>query len=126
MGQFKEFVLEEGELFDALKHGVQVGLKAFREKRQEQAKEREPQALTKKILSAEGKDLESLVKKIVDNGYTIKGGQVVARPLKVGSADWLLECTNTRMASSYGSSKRGICRNYSNSNRKAGGGRIRL
>lgn len=112
---FKEFVLEEGELFDAIKHGFTIGLKAFLEKRQEQTKEKEPEILTKKILSAEGKELDGLIKQIVNNGYTIKQGNVV-KPYKVVKAtDWLMECTtNTSKESSYEKLSPRICQLFSN------------
>jgi len=71
--KFQEFVLEEGELWDA----VRVGVKAFREKRQEQKSVTQEKKLTDKILTAEGGELRKLVKQIVDKGLTVKDGEVV-------------------------------------------------
>lgn len=110
MGNFKEFILEEGPLWDALCHGVKTGLEAFRSKRVEQKKPKEepkvtPKTLTQKILTAEGDDLKALVKQIVDNGYTVKQGKVTKPPLVKNSTDWLLECTRTKRASGSARSK---------------------
>lgn len=33
--KFKDYMIEEGEMFDAVKHGMSSGFKAFREKRVE-------------------------------------------------------------------------------------------
>jgi hypothetical protein len=85
---FKKFVLQEGDLLDAVKIGVKAGLKAFTKKREQQTKQ-ESKDLTNKILDAEGKELEGLIKQIVDNKFSIKNIQ----PQK--TTDWLLECTST-------------------------------
>jgi hypothetical protein len=90
-GKFKEFMLEEWEFWDAIKHGFRQGVKAFNQKRTDQAKKTEAKTLTDKIISAEGKELESLIKQIVDNGYTIKQGQVQKPPKTQRASDWLLE-----------------------------------
>lgn len=103
-GKFKEFVLSEGKFWDALCSGVKAGVKEFNKKRKEQ-KQPEPKTLTHKILSAEGKELEALVKQIVDNGYTIRQGKVQKPPERVKSTDWLLECTRTKKASASGRSR---------------------
>lgn len=93
--KFKEFVLEEGEFFDALKHGIKTGFNAFKVKRQEQKKESKD--LRHKVLSAEGKELESLIKQIVDNKFSIQ--KQCAKTQK--ETDWLLECTSTRTTSHF-------------------------
>lgn len=94
--EFKEFMLKEGQFWDALKHGVAVGVKEFSKKRKELATKSEMQTMTKKILDADGKELESLLKQIVEKGYTVKGGAVQKPSLKARSTDWLLECTRTK------------------------------
>lgn len=94
MGEFKKFVLQEGDLLDAVKVGVKAGLKAFTKKREQQQTKQESKTLANKILDAEGKELEGLIKQIVDNKFSIKNVQ----PQK--STDWLLECTSTKTRSS--------------------------
>lgn len=74
--RFKEYMLEEGEMFDALKHGVSSGIKAFKKKRVEQKKASEEKALNDKIMTAEGEDLRRLIKQIVDKGLTVQNGRV--------------------------------------------------
>ena len=96
---FKTFVLEEGGLLDAVKHGFKVGIKAFSEKRKVQAKQKECRIVADKILSAEGKELERLMRQVVDDGFSI---QHELRPQKI--TDWLKECTTTKPASACGKS----------------------
>lgn len=97
--RFKDFILEEGELWDAVCFGVNKGLKAFKHKRQEQAKKSETTKLTQQILSAEGADIRRLVKKIVDNGYSVKDGKVTDLPKRKLVSMEVLECTRIKMAS---------------------------
>lgn len=95
--RFKDFMLQEGEVWDALRHGVSTGVKAYKQKRADQKKQSEADKLSQKILSAEGKDLEQLVRQIVRQGYTLRNGKVV-KPSKVKyMSQEVLECTTTRM-----------------------------
>jgi recombination DNA repair RAD52 pathway protein len=80
--KFKEYMFEEGDMFDALKHSVKTGVKAFRKKREEQSKRSEEKALTNQILTAEGDDLRRLIKQIVDKGLTVKNGEVI-KPCRI-------------------------------------------
>jgi hypothetical protein len=86
----KEYMIQEGPFWDALKHGVATGVKAYSKKRKELANKSEVKIMTSKILGAEGKDLDVLLKQIVDNGYTIKNGAVQKPSLLVKSTDWLI------------------------------------
>ena len=91
MDNFRDYVLEEGDRLDAIVHGFKTGWKAFKGMRKQQVDRTEQQKLTDKIMSAESKDLQKLVKQVVSNGYTFKNGQVT-KPLVVQRAnDWLLE-----------------------------------
>ena len=74
--RFKEYMLEEGEMFDAIKHSVKTGVKAFRKKREQQKNKSVEKALTDQIMTAEGEDLRRLIKQIVDKGLTVKNGKV--------------------------------------------------
>jgi len=94
--RFREFVLEEGELWDAMRVGVDTGVKAFKHKRKDQSKQSEVKKLSQQIFSAEGADLRLLVKKIVDNGYSIKNGEVVAPSREKLISKEVLECTRTK------------------------------
>lgn len=98
MAAFKEYILEEGELWDAVKHGVSKGVKAFRQKQQQQKNKSEQKTLMNQLMNAEGDELKLVIKKIVDNGYTIKGNGIEkmgTKPCHVN--DWLYECTSTKM-----------------------------
>ena len=96
--RFKEFVLEEGDMIDALKHGFKTGIKAFQDKRKEQEKKTQKQKMTDAILTAEGGDLRRLIKKIVDDGYTVSNGKV-KDPSRVKHMNKeVLECIRTRKA----------------------------
>ena len=97
--RFKEYI-NEGEIWDALCHGVKTGIRAFKEKRQEQKKEPGPKALLNQMVNAEGKDLESLIQKAVENGFTAHRGKLEKRPIRKNS-QWLLECTVIKKASNY-------------------------
>lgn len=102
MARFKDFVLEEGPFWDAICHGVSKGMEAFKEKRAQQAKKEErpkPKDLGQKLLAAEGEELKSVIKQIVDNGFTIKQGKVQKKPTETKATDWLLECIRTKKAS---------------------------
>jgi hypothetical protein len=99
--KFREFVLEEGDLLDAVKHGFKAGMKAFAKKREAQTKKQESKSLATRVLDAEGKELECLIKQIVDNGFSIQ------REIKPQSmTDWLKECTNTKTKSDSAKSSR--------------------
>jgi hypothetical protein len=74
--RFREFMLEEGDMLDAIKHGVSTGVKAYKKKRSQQKKRTKQQTLTDKIMAAEGDDLKNLISQIVDNGYTVRNGKV--------------------------------------------------
>ena len=74
--RFKEFVLEEGEMFDAVKHGMSTGFKAFRAKREQQKHKTQADVLTDKIMTAEGEDLRILIKQIAAKGLMVKDGKV--------------------------------------------------
>lgn len=65
---FKQYVLEEGEVWDALCHGVKSGMKAYQQKRVEQKKHTDAHKLAQQILNAEGSELQQLVKQIVAQG----------------------------------------------------------
>lgn len=93
---FREYLLAEGDVWTAFCHGCKTGLKAYRHKRSEQKQSGEKKALAEKILSAEGKDLEQLVKKIVANGYTVRNGSVVQPDKQKSFHGEILECTSTR------------------------------
>lgn len=80
MAKFKQFILEEGDLLDAVKHGVKQGIKAFSAKRKQQ----ESKTLAGKILNADGKELESLIRQIVNDGFSIQKDEP---PQKL--TDWL-------------------------------------
>lgn len=98
-GNFREFVLEEGEVWDALKIGVKTGMKAYRQQRTQQKTKNEQKVLMQRLMSAEGNALDTLVKQAVEQGYTVKNGEVVkAAPVAAGSNDWLKECTIIRKA----------------------------
>jgi hypothetical protein len=92
--RFKDFVLEEGEIWDAVCHGV----KAFKQKRKQQAKKSEAKKLGDAVLNAEGADLRRLVKQIVDKGYTVKNEVVKPSRIKHMNKE-VLECIRTRKAS---------------------------
>ena len=92
--KFREFILEEGEFLDA----VCVGFKAFSKERKKQAKKTEFQKMSDDILSAEGADLQRLVQKIVDNGYSVKNGKVVKPPKHKSVSKEIFECTSTKKA----------------------------
>lgn len=99
MASFKQYVIEEGELWDAVKFGLSTGLKAFSKKREQQKAKSEPKTILRQMLSAEGEELKAVVKKIVDNGYTVKDGRV-QKPSPVKHINsWLYECTTTRTES---------------------------
>ena len=91
MGQFREFVYQEGEIWDAVMHGVNSGFKAFQTKRNEQKGKTEQKKLTEKIIDADKKDIKALVKKIVSNGYTISNGEVKDSPKNHRMNSWLSE-----------------------------------
>ena len=76
MGQFKKFVLQEGEIWDAVVHGVDSGFKEFQKKRKEQKEKTEQKKLSEKIIDVDKKEIKDLVKQIVSNGYTISNGEV--------------------------------------------------
>lgn len=80
--RFKEFVLEEGDVWDALCHSFSTGFKAYREKRDQQKNTTEQQKLTQKLFSAEGKELSAIIRQIVEKGYTVQQGQVINRPTR--------------------------------------------
>lgn len=75
--RFKEYLLEEGEIWDAVRFGFQ----SYQRKRQEQKQKSVEKMIADKILSAEGKDLQQLVKRMVELGLTVQNGKVVKRPL---------------------------------------------
>jgi CRISPR/Cas system-associated exonuclease Cas4 (RecB family) len=111
MGQFKEFMLEEGEVWDAVVHGVSSGVKAFQKKRTEQKSATEKQKLSEKIIDADKKEIKDLVKKIVSNGYTIKNGQVKEAPKVQDMNGWLTEWRTDRKhytSTLYGKNSRSI------------------
>lgn len=102
MAKFKDFVLEEGPFWDAICHGFSKGVEAFNDKRAQQTKKQEkpkPKDLGQKLLAAEGEELKNVIKKIVDNGFTIKQGKVQKKPTEAKATDWLLECIRTKKAS---------------------------
>lgn len=98
MARFKEYVLEEGELLDAIKAGVSAGLKAFQKKWQDKPKKPSGKELADKAMSAEGKELSSVIKQIVDDGYILHNGKIQKPPLRKRMQDWLHECTNIKKA----------------------------
>ena len=79
--RFKEFVLEEGDRWDALCHAVRKGTDAYKNKRKEQKNRTEMDSLTEKLFASEGKELETVIKKIVEKGYTVLDGKVKEQPL---------------------------------------------
>lgn len=97
--RFEKYMLEEGEFLDAMKVGVKAGFKAFRRKREAQAKTDEKRAMDRKMLDAEGAELNNLIQQIVEKGYTIRNGKVVKPSPKQVLSNWLYECISTKMAS---------------------------
>lgn len=96
--KFKDYMIEEGEMFDAVKHGMSSGFKAFREKRVEQKNKSDNDALTAKIVTAEGDELKQIIKQIVSKGLTVKDGKV-QEPCRIKHVNkGVLECTRTKMA----------------------------
>jgi len=97
--KFKEQMVEEG-FFDAVSAGVKEGLKAFKKKRQEDKHKTVKTEIEEKIMSATGKELETLIIKIVDNGYSIKVGKVRKEDKPQRISDWLREarCITTKTA----------------------------
>ena len=89
--RFKEFMIQEGDLLDAVKSGLKAGIETFKKTREDQIKKQESKAIAAKLLGAKGKELESLIKQMVDNTFKIKNEE---KPQK--TTDWLLECTNTK------------------------------
>lgn len=89
MAKFKEHIIAEGKFWDALKIGVKAGVKAFNKKRAEQSK-KDDKKLGSKIIDAEGKELESLIRQMVDDGYRVRRGSL-AKSSKGGVNDWLME-----------------------------------
>ena len=75
--RFKDFIeqdkLNEVEIIDA----VRCGFQAFKKKREEQKKQAEKKVVLSKVLSAEGEDLKSIVKWMIDHDLTIQNGHVV-------------------------------------------------
>lgn len=116
-------MLEEGDLLDALCHGIKTGYKAFVKKREQQAKKTEAKATTQqKLLSANGSELHALVKQVVNDKMSIDkqcGKQILA-------TDWLKECTNTRTGSGSGRLNGLTWELYKDSREKAGGARTAL
>lgn len=115
--KFKDYVLEEGDLLDAVKHGFSAGFKAFRQKREQQAKKNEAKTLKDKIMSAEGKELTVLIRNMVekDMDITAQCGKVEK------STEWLKECTGTKTERCSARSGKTIFQTYLNSRAKAGG-----
>jgi hypothetical protein len=104
--EFKDFVLEEGDLLDAIKLGVKSGIKAFKDKRKQQANK----TVADKLLGAEGKELEVLIRQIVDDGFSIQNS---LKPQKI--SDWLKEsCTNTKQDASTERSHEKISQDFLN------------
>lgn len=115
--KFREFMLEEGDLLDALCHGIKTGYKAFVKKREQQAKKTESKVTQQKLLNATGKDLHDLVKLAVNDKMSIDkqcGKQILA-------TDWLKECTNTRTGSGLGKLNGLTWELYKNSRERVGG-----
>jgi len=75
-------MLVEGERWDALCHGFKTGVKTYKNKRQEQKAATECDKITQRLVTAEGKELEDLIKRIVKKGYVLKNGEVTD-PVKV-------------------------------------------
>ena len=115
--KFREFMLEEGDLLDALCHGIKTGYKAFVKKREQQAKKTEAKATQQKLLNATGKELHDLVKQAVNDKMSIDkqcGKQILA-------TDWLKECTNIRTASRSGRLSDVTWKTYKSLREKVGG-----
>lgn len=92
MGQFREFVVRECDLWDAMVHGVKKGYNAFKDKRKEQTKKSEKKKISEKMLNAKNKDdIKDLVKSILDNGYTISNGRIKEVPDAQQANRWLTE-----------------------------------
>ena len=71
--EFREWMLDEGERWDALTHAVKTGFKAYKKKRDKQRKEGKKKEMLSKLMSSdEGSDEENhAVDDIVKNGYTV-------------------------------------------------------
>lgn len=76
--KFRDFALQEGQLWDAVRHGVRKGFKAYKDKRVDQ--KRKSNSLIQRIMSAEGEELKDLVKQMVDDRLTVSNGKVVPVP----------------------------------------------
>lgn len=113
-GKFKEFVLEEGQFFDAIKIGLKAGFKAFRKAREQQATADEKKQISDALMNAEGEQLKTLVCKMVDKGYTIQKDRVKKLSNRKSMNDWLYECINTKMESLLERSNAATCQVYIN------------
>jgi hypothetical protein len=90
MAKFKEYLLEEGEQWDAIVHGFKTGWTAYKDKRTEQKQKTIKEKVNEKLLTAEGEQLKDLVKQIVSNDFRVtRNGELKDKPDKMHA--WLNE-----------------------------------
>ena len=76
--EFREWILEEGERWDALKHAVNTGFQAYKKKRDQQKQKTEKKKLLDKVMNSNGKAEEDAIDSIVRKGYTLSSnGELV-------------------------------------------------
>lgn len=78
--------VQEGNRWNAVKHGVKAGFKAYSKKRKQDKSKKEKANLESKILTAKSdKDFERVADELLDKGYDLK-------PAKFNSFhQWMIE-----------------------------------
>lgn len=76
--EFREWILEEGERWDALKHATKTGFNSYRKKREQQKKKFEKSQLRDRVVNSNGKAEEAAIDLIIQKGYTLSvNGELV-------------------------------------------------
>lgn len=87
---FKEFILQEGDIWDAMKHGVKQGIAAYRDVRNKQTKvEKKTKLFDQLMLAKSEAEIKAVVRNIVANGCTISDGKLVDKPEAENMNRWL-------------------------------------
>lgn len=95
--EFREWILEEGERLDALKHAVKTGFNAYNKKRQQQKKKSEEKQLRDKVVNSNGKAESDAIDSIIRKGYTFSSNGELVKTNGKSDANasfkkWMIEC----------------------------------
>ena len=95
--EFREWILQEGDRWDALKYAVKKGFNAYAKKRNEQKQKTEEANLRNKVLNTKGKAEEVAIDSMVQKGYTLSSsGELSKLSGKPDAGNnfkkWMMEC----------------------------------